>query len=220
MPENHVPTSNRLLDPSSRISEILFGLIMALTFTGSLSAATAGHEEVRTMLIGAIGCNIAWGLVDAVMYIVTRLTERGRGLVTLRAVRGAGSPEEAHRIITAALPGPVALTLPATELQAMHARLLQLPEPPVRPPLNKNDLLGAIGVFILVVLSTFPVVIPFILMSSTVLALRTSNAIAVIMLFLCGYRLARYSGNRPWLMGISMAVVGSALVGLTIALGG
>ena len=67
----------RVLDPIARVSEVLFGLIMALTFTGTLSAATAGREEIRTLLIGVIGCNIAWGLVDAVMFLMSALTERG-----------------------------------------------------------------------------------------------------------------------------------------------
>ena len=34
----------RLLDPVDRISEILFGLIMAVTIVGSMSIATAGKE--------------------------------------------------------------------------------------------------------------------------------------------------------------------------------
>jgi len=71
-------SSRHVLDPVERMSEILFGLIMVLTFTGSLSVATAGHEEVRGLLIGAIGCNLAWGLIDAVMYLLTILVERGR----------------------------------------------------------------------------------------------------------------------------------------------
>lgn len=40
---------------------------MVLTFTGTLSAATAGREDVRIMLLAAIGCNAAWGIVDGVM---------------------------------------------------------------------------------------------------------------------------------------------------------
>jgi hypothetical protein len=44
---------------------------MALSFTGSLSVAESGREEIRTMLVGAIGCNTAWGIVDAVMYLIT-----------------------------------------------------------------------------------------------------------------------------------------------------
>ncbi len=101
----------RVLDPIARISEILFGLIMALTFTGTLSAASAAREEIRTLLVGAIGCNIAWGLVDAVMFLMGSLTERGHNLVTLRAVHSAASPEDAYRVITGAIPPLVASIL-------------------------------------------------------------------------------------------------------------
>jgi VIT1/CCC1 family predicted Fe2+/Mn2+ transporter len=68
---------------------VIFGLIMALTFTGSLSVAEAGREEVRTVLIGALGCNIAWGLVDGVMYVITSLVERARQLGNARPAAGA-----------------------------------------------------------------------------------------------------------------------------------
>ena len=64
-----VEPSKRLLDPIDRVSEVLFGLIMVLTFTGSLSVAESGREDVRTMLIGALGCNIAWGVIDAMLYL-------------------------------------------------------------------------------------------------------------------------------------------------------
>jgi hypothetical protein len=66
----------RLLDPIDRISEILFGLIMAVTIVGSLSIVTAGRDEMRTVTMAALGCNLAWGLVDAVMYLVRTMSER------------------------------------------------------------------------------------------------------------------------------------------------
>ena len=81
--------ARRVLDPVDRISEVLFGLIMALTFTGSLSAAESGRADVELMLTGAIGCNIAWGLVDAVMYLMSSVVERSRSLLTLKRVREA-----------------------------------------------------------------------------------------------------------------------------------
>src|SRR4030095_1819511 len=56
MPEGAIKSSKRVLDPVERISEVLFGLIMVLTFTGSLSVAEAGRDDVRTMLICALGC--------------------------------------------------------------------------------------------------------------------------------------------------------------------
>jgi len=61
IPEAVDPPRKRILDPASRVSEILFGLIMALTFTCTLSAVEGGREDVRTMLLGAISCNVAWG---------------------------------------------------------------------------------------------------------------------------------------------------------------
>jgi hypothetical protein len=94
-----------VLDPIDRVSEIIFGLIMALTFSGTLSAATAGREEVRTMMFTALGCNLAWGMVDAVMYLIRTLTERARNLTLLRQVRSAANPHDAHAIITRELPG-------------------------------------------------------------------------------------------------------------------
>jgi VIT1/CCC1 family predicted Fe2+/Mn2+ transporter len=51
-------------------------------------------------------------------------------------------------------------------------------------------------------------------------ALRVSNAIAIAMLFVTGYGFGRAVGRSSWLMGLLMVLLGSILVGLTIALGG
>jgi len=208
------------LDPIDRVSEVLFGLIMVLTFTGSLSVAEAGHEDVRTMLVGALGCNLAWGVIDAVFYLMGCLAEKGRNLLTYRAVREATDPERAQRLLADALPPVLASVLEPAELETMRARLKQLPEPPPRARLGGDDWRGALGVFLLVFLSTFPVVIPFMVMSNAVPALRVSNAIAVALLFVAGYAFGRITGRRPVAAGIVMVVFGAVLVGLTIALGG
>ena len=114
----------------------------------------------------------------------------------------------------------VASILEPAELETMRRRLMQLPEPPERARLSKDDWLGALGVFLLVFVSTFPVVIPFIFMQNVGPALRVSNAIAIVMLFLTGYAFGRMTGRHPWLVGIAMVVLGSILVGMTMALGG
>ena len=67
MPEDAKPIK-RFLDPMERISEILFGLVMVLTITCSFSVGGGGQAEVHQMLIGALGCNVAWGLIDAMLY--------------------------------------------------------------------------------------------------------------------------------------------------------
>jgi hypothetical protein len=217
---NPTKSSKRVLDPIDRVSEVLFGLIMVLTFTGSLSVAEAGRDDVRAMLIGALGCNLAWGIIDGVLFLMGSLADKGRGLITLQAVRKSTDPEHAQRLIAGALPPVVASVLEPTELESLRQRLTQLPEPPPRARWNKDDWLGALGVFLLVFLATFPVVIPFIFMRNAMPALRVSNVIAIVLLFLTGYAFGRITGRRPWAVGVSMVVLGSILVGITIALGG
>lgn len=213
-------SSKRVLEPSERIAEMLFGLIMVLTFTGSLSVADAGRDDVRAMLIGALGCNIAWGVIDGILYLMDCLSERGRSLRALRALRKAAAPEEAHRVIADALPPLVAATLGPAEYESVRRKLLQSPEPPSRTWLEKSEWLGALSVFLWVFVSTFPVAIPFIFIGQVERAMRVSNAIAIVLLFLAGYAFGRITEHRPWLTGLVMVVLGIALVGMTIALGG
>ena len=209
-----------VLEPMERISEILFGLVMVLTLTCSISVARAGRQEVRTVLLEALGCNLAWGIIDAVFYLLACFSERGRGIVALRAVRNAPDRAEAYRIIADAMPRLLASVLSPSEFELIRQRLSVLPEQPSRPRLTKDNWLGALAVFLLVFLSTLPVVIPFIFIDQALVALRVSNAIAILMLFLTGYAFGRYAGHRPWRMAFSMIVVGAALVGITRALGG
>ena len=209
-----------VLDPVHRVSEIIFGLLMALSFTGALSVATAGREEVRTVMFTALGCNLAWGLVDAVMYLVETLTERTRNFTLMRRVRSVAAPHEAHAIIADAMPGRLGTAISAQGLEDIRQRLAALPEPPARGRLYRDDYAGALGVFLLVVLATFPVVVPFMLFAETAVAMRVSNGVALATLFLAGYRLARYSGGVPWRSGFAMAAIGAALVAAIMALGG
>jgi len=214
------PASKRILEPIERISEVLFGLIMVLTFTCSFSVAEAGRSEVRGMLLGALGCNLAWGIIDAIMYLMGCLAERARSLATFHAARKAADPEKGQRIIAEALPPVVTSFLGPTELEGLRKQFQQLPDPPTHPKLTKSDWLGAASVFLLVVLSTLPVVLPFFFMQNVLRANRVSNAIAIGLLFLTGYAFGRCTGNHPRGMWIAMVGIGAVLVGITIALGG
>ena len=147
MANEAIEPSKRVLDPIDRVSEVLFGLIMVLTFTGSLSVAEAGRDDVRTMLIGALGCNLAWGIIDAMLYLMGGLAEKGRGLITFLAVRKTTDPHKAQRLIADALPPVVASVLEPAELETMRRRLMQLPEPPERAHLGKDDWLGRSACF-------------------------------------------------------------------------
>jgi VIT1/CCC1 family predicted Fe2+/Mn2+ transporter len=217
---NDVSRTSRgqLLDPVDRISEVLFGLIMALTFTVTLDAASADGAEVRSMLFAALGCNIAWGLVDGVMYMSMGLVERAHGLRLMRDLR-AGDAATRRVLIRDSVPPVIAASLDDGETDHVVEMLLEV-EVPDQPRLRKDDLLGAAAVAMLVFLSTFPVALPFAFIDDARLALRTSNAIALIMLFAAGAALGRYGGVRPMRLGLTMAVLGTVLVVVTVALGG
>src|SRR5215207_1344925 len=132
----------RILDPLERFSEIVFGLIMVLSFTCAISVAEIGREDVRAMLIGALGCNLAWGIIDAAFYLISCLTEQGRNTTILRDVQGAATPAQAQQIIAAALPPVVAEALQPAEFDRVHQHLKQLPGPAERPRLSGENWRG------------------------------------------------------------------------------
>jgi len=220
MSDELTTASKGALEPSERIAEVLFGLIMVLTFTGSLSVAEAGRSDVQAMLIGALGCNIAWGIIDGILYLMDCLSERARDLRAWWAVRKASTPDAAHRVIAAALPPLVADALGPAEYEKVRQKLAQMPEAPLRPRLSKSEWLGGLSVFFWVFVTTFPVAIPFIFMEDIGRAMRVSNGIAIALLFVSGYAYGRVTEYRRWLTGVVMVVIGSAIVALTIALGG
>ena len=219
-PNRPATSSRRVLEPYERISEVLFGLIMVLTFTGSLSVAEAGRDDVRAMLIGALGCNIAWGVIDGVLYLMGSLADKGRDLMTFRAIRRAANAQKEQELIAAALPPFLTSILQPSEIESIRQRLREFPEPPEKARLGKRDWVGALGVFVLVFLSTFPVTVPFLFISSIGPAMRLSNAIAIVMLFIAGLAYGRCVGRSPWKVGLAMVALGGVLVALTIALGG
>src|SRR5262245_30633256 len=216
-PATPIRLPDRVLDPLERISEILFGLIMALTFTCTLGVATADHLEVRTMLIGALGCNLAWGIIDGSVYLLARFNERGRAIIDWRAVRDAADVNEVQRGVADIM--PLASTLAPEHLQSIQPKLRELPEPP-HPQLAKSGWLRGVAIWLLSFLSTLPILIPFLAIADARLALRVSNAIAIAMLLLCGVMLGRFAGFQPMVMGLSMVAFGAALVAVAIALGG
>ncbi|HEY7058074.1 MAG TPA: hypothetical protein VH458_16170 [Vicinamibacterales bacterium] len=212
--------TERILDPVARTSEILFGLIMALTLTGTLSVATAGREDVRTLLIGVLGCNFAWGIADAVMHLMSAFGERGHDVITLREVRRAKRPEDAYPVIAGAIPPLLASILKTDDFETIRQGLLRMDEPPSGAAFVREDWLGALGVFLLVFVSTFPVVVPFLVLSDVRLALRLSNLVAIVMLFMAGGILARHGGLNPVRTGLTVVLLGVLLVVITMALGG
>jgi VIT1/CCC1 family predicted Fe2+/Mn2+ transporter len=122
-------------------------------------------------------------------------------------------------MVAAHLPEVLAQTVRQEELEHLRGKLLVLEDVP-DAGLTGRDLLGALAVFLLVFLSTLPVVVPFLFPLEAKVALRISNAIAIALLFLVGLRVGRYVSYRPLLVGLGSVALGALLVAITIALGG
>jgi VIT1/CCC1 family predicted Fe2+/Mn2+ transporter len=210
------------LEPAERLSEVLFGLIMVISIISTVNLMLAGGETVGELLIAAIGCNTAWGIVDGVLYVLNNVMQRSRRNVIIQKIRQAKNPEEALAMIRHRLDPMITPLVENTEkdqfYRAIYKKISKAPLETGR--LLKEDLLGAATSFILVFLSTFPVTIPFMVISDPKLALKISYLIGLIMLFLVGYRWGHFAMLKPMRPALGMVLIGVTLILITIALGG
>lgn len=211
------------LEPGESLAEILFGLIMTLTFTLAAGVLVReGPDAVRELLIATIGCNIAWGIIDGALYINGNLFERARLAKIGSRIRRAGTADEAAAIAE----GELASLIGDTGDRAARVQLYRLVGLHVRASghrprgLTRDDVYGALVSFWLVFFASIPAAVPFLLIEDAWTALRVSNAVLIFLLFFTGFRWARYTTLSPWLSGLTLMVVGVVLVAVAIALGG
>jgi hypothetical protein len=213
----------RHLDPASRMGEILFGLIMVLSVTLTAGVTVSGGKEgVHQLLLAALGCNIAWGIIDGIMYVMNCMAERSVRGRLIRAVESAPDPRVALDIIRNEVePELEPLARPEDREALYRAMLKHLSEGGAsRTGIEKTDLYGALACFWLVFISCLPAAVPFLIFSKPTFALRVSNFLLIAMLFIVGRRWAAYANTNRLLAGVAMVAVGLLLVGVAILLGG
>lgn len=217
----------RYLEPADRLNEVLFGLIMVLSFTLTAGLAIGdGPDATRQLLLATIGCNVAWGVIDGAMYLTTCLLERSRTQRRVRAVQAARDDATALAVVREAVEEAVGGDVTDAATADERARLLALVRrlalrvPAERSRLRRDDVYGAIASGLLVMLTTVPAALPFLVIESPQRALRVSNLLLVAALFGVGYQWGRYSYTNRWGAGCVFLVIGLLLVGTAIALGG
>ena len=214
---------HRHLDPADTLGELIFGLIMVMTFT--IGARLLGGEEPtdgRDLLIAAIGCNLAWGIIDGFLYVLGRVFERRRLTSLLQAVRQERDETAAVAAIRGELDGDLTSLAGSQERDRFYGSIAAAartrPAGPVK--ITAGDLRGAVLVLCLVLATAVPAALPFLLIQDGYVALRVSNVLLVGLLFVVGFLWGRHVGSRPLAAGLLIMSIGLALVLIAIPLGG
>jgi hypothetical protein len=212
------------LDPGEALGEVLFGLIMVLTFTVGARLITAAEElDPHELVVAAVGCNIAWGVIDAVLFVLGSLFYRSKRARFFRELKGARSEVEALVAIREEFGlEEEPLAVPPEDRARLYQSILALSAhaTPARVGLRRRDFVSAIVVFVLVSATALPGVIPFLLLKDSYLALRLSNVVLILLLFIVGYWWAHYTDVHPWRVGAIVMFLGVSMVFVAVALGG
>jgi len=206
-----------ILSPSDRHSEMLFGLIMVLTITGTV---WLGTNSTKAIISAGIGACIAWGIVDGIIYVYSSLLERGR--IALAAQEASSCSGEGCDLsaIKEELEGTIVDTLGEREKHEVAQHILMRLKPVENHThATKDDILGGIAAGMLVFVSGVPPLLPFVFLDG-IQAMRLSSVIGLVMLYAIGYRWGSYVGRSRFWTGVIMMSVGIAITGVVIVLGG
>lgn len=215
---------HRYLDPGDALGEVLFGLIMVLSFTvGARFLMTEEEFNSTELVVGAVGCNIAWGVIDGVLFVLGNLFHRSQRARFYRSLKSAPNEPEALAVVQDEFgleDEPLAAR--PEDRARLHEAILTLGAhgTPARARLQRRDFSSAVVVFLLVSATALPGVIPFLLLQDSHLALRVSNTVLILLLFLGGYRWGHYTDISPWRVGLIVMLLGLAMVLVAVALGG
>lgn len=229
--EKKVGFFSRYLDPVDRLAEVIYGVLIVMTFTMAFRGIDAYYlqeshdvatQMVSRLFLAAFGCTIAWGLIDGVMYILTSLFERAERQRVVRAAHEAQSEDDAVTVLADELDDSLLEALTQEERDKLYRALFRrFHTKPLREnSIRRDDIYGAIAVFLLAVFATLPVALPFLISRDPFVAIRLSNIIAISILFFVGFRWAKYIYANPWLVGSALAIFGFVIVLIAIPMGG
>jgi hypothetical protein len=220
---------SRYLEPIDRLTEIIYGVLIVMTFTMAFRAFEANFvpqalvaESVRRLFIAAFGCTVAWGLIDGVVYVLTSVAERGEKQRIIKDIRQSPDEPAAVTAVSGVLDSLLAPVTGDADRQALYRGIVRhLRDNAPKPQgVERDDVYGAIALVLITLVATLPVVIPLLFISDPFIALRASNVIAIGMLFIAGYRWAKHAGAKPLKTGLLLAGIGVVMVLVAIPLGG
>jgi VIT1/CCC1 family predicted Fe2+/Mn2+ transporter len=218
------------LYPQERLVEILYGLVIALTITSAIRVVTGGGTlNINLMAETSLGAGVAWGIIDAMLYILVVIFQKHRYTRIASRISSAKDETEALEAIQDDLEDSLVGTLDAEDQKSVYRLVLHaqrrsskasFTHQPKLISIAREDIFGAIQVFMAMLMATLVVIVPLWLINPPHVAVLVSNIVAFVALFVVGYTWARHTNIRKTLFGIALVTLGVAIVVISLALGG
>ena len=221
----------RLLDPIDRLSESIFSILILLTFTLAFRIIKLGADPnqqipntyMNELLIGAAGATLAWGIIDGIMYALMSMFARGERHRLLRQLQSVHSDDEGIQIVANELDYILEPITGEEQRQMLYQDVLEhLRDGKAQPVgLTREDVAGGFGSVLVAIIAVLPSFVPFLLFyNNPALAIRVSNVVSFVVLFILGYQWGKHTGADPWRTGLLLAAIAAVMVLIAIPLGG
>ena len=217
-----------LLDPIDTLSEVIFSVLILLTFTLAFRIFIIGdgqpvtNEYVKDLVWAALGAAIAWGIIDGIMYALFQVLGRSERHRLLWHIQAAHTADEAVSAIADEFDYMMEPITGEEQRRTLYEDILDhlRTSQPRAVGLKREDLTGGLASVLIAVLAVTPSFLPlFIFSNDYALAIRLSNVVSFIVLFAAGYEWGRYTGMSRWRTGLLVMGVGALLEGVAIPLG-
>jgi hypothetical protein len=218
----------RHLDTLDILSAAVYGIMIVMMFTISVHIFSHGlgamttRAEVNSLFKAAVSSALTWAFIDAVIFLLGSVAERDQSGRIVRSVQRAPSRQHAIAEVSTLLGDRLYDVTNEEERGILASSIVnQLNNRKAHHgAITRDDVVAAFAMFTAGAAGTLPISLPLLLIPDPWLALRMSNAVAIISLFIMGYYWAKHAGVRPVRTGLVIAMVGTLLVMVAIWFGG
>ena len=212
----------RYLNPGERLNELLFALIMALSITLGVGLASSLDSSTHQIVWAILGCNLAWGLIDACNHVLTKLFSRSAKARLVQALRTSHSEAEQIEAVGSVLNENLSAVATEDERQVLYLEISRRLQGGDLPPTRvlAEDIYSGLAIVWLMVLASVPAILPFLIIGDRFWAARVSNGLVLLSMFAAGYGFALSANTNPWRLAFLSAVFGLTMVVIVILLGG
>lgn len=221
----------RLLDPIDALTAAIYSILIVLTFTLAFDVIMRlpGYDEPipedfgTELFTAVLGATVAWAVIDGIMLALLSMLERGQKHRFLQELQATETDEEALSVIADEFDYLLEPIAGEGNRQLLYRDVLEhLRDSQPRPVgFQRDDIVEALGTALVAMIAVLPSLVPLWLLRQDPLpALRASNIVSFIMLFILGYRWGVHTGASRWKTGLMLVSFGLILMIIAIPLGG